>query len=175
MKENFTQLFDRDFDVHEPSENHLKKFEARLKAQHQPATKKPWSWIGIAASIVLLLGVWLGQNIQTGSGLELADVSPQMEETQVYFASLISTEIEKINSQKTPENQKIIDDAFKRLEHLELQYANLTIELKNSDSDKRVIFAMVSNFQQRVEVLQNVLEQLNELDLIKTTDHETVL
>ena len=96
------------------------------------------------------------------NGLELADVSPKMEETQNFYLATIHKEIKQIESEKTPENQIIIDDAFVQLEMLEKAYQNLTLELKESNQDKRVIYAMISNFQQRLEVLQNLMDRLEE-------------
>ena len=40
----------------------------------------------------------------------------------------------------------------------------MTLELKESGENKRVIFAMITNFQQRIEVLQTILLQLEELE-----------
>ncbi|PCI11378.1 MAG: hypothetical protein COB73_02115 [Flavobacteriaceae bacterium] len=174
MKDNFNQLFDKDLDIAEPTIGHFDRFEKRLSNVSSTKKNSSWKWISVAASIVLLFGVWLGQNLQSDR-LELADVSPKMEETQTYFASVIKTEVQKINKQKTPENQKIIADAFLRMDNLETQYVKLTKELKESDADKRVIFAMISNFQQRIEILKNVLEQMDNLKQLKTIKNETYL
>ena len=174
MKDNFNKLFEKDFDLAEPTMGHFDRFEKRISKGTAKKNNHSWKWISVAASIVLLFGVWLGQNLQSDS-LELADVSPKMEETQTYFASVIKTEIQKINKQKTPENQKMIADAFTRMDNLEIQYVKLTKELKESDADKRVIFAMISNFQQRIEILKNVLEQMDNLKQLKSIDYETYL
>jgi len=171
MKDNFETLFNKDFDIAEPAMGHFDRFEKRISKPILKKKNNSWKWITIAASIVLLFGVWLGQNLQPDR-LELADVSPKMEETQTYFTSVIKTEIQKINNQKTPENQKMIADAFTRMDNLETQYLKLTKELKESDADKRVIFAMISNFQQRIEILKNLLEQMEYLEQIKTTKNE---
>ncbi|MFK5879573.1 MAG: hypothetical protein QM478_08775 [Flavobacteriaceae bacterium] len=172
MKDNFDTLFEKDFDIAEPIIGHFDRFEKRILKGAVNKKNHSWKWISVAASIVLFFGVWLGKNLQSDS-LELADISPKMEETQIYFASVIKTEIQKINIQKTPENQKMIADAFTRMDNLEIQYVKLTKELKESDADRRVIFAMISNFQQRIEVLKNVLEQIDDLKQLKSIDYES--
>lgn len=172
MKDNFNNLFDKDFDIAEPAMGHFDRFEKRVSKSDSKKKSNSWKWISVAASVVLLLGVWLGQNLQSDS-LELADISPKMEETQTYFASVIKMEIQKINTQKTPENNKMIVDAFTRMDNLEIQYVKLTKELKESDADKRVIFAMISNFQQRIEILENVLEQMDNLKQLKSNNYES--
>ena len=174
MKDNFDNLFEKDFDIAEPTIGHFQRFEKRISKGTVKKKNHSWKLISVAASIVLLFGVWLGKNLQSDS-LELADVSPKMEETQIYFASVIKTEIQKINTQKTPKNQKMIADAFTRMDNLEIQYVKLTKELKESDADRRVIFAMISNFQQRIEILKNVLEQIDNLKQLKLNNYETYL
>lgn len=171
-KNDFNNLFDTNFDIAEPTIGHFERFEKRLMNQENTYKPKNWKWLIMAASVVLLFGFWFGQN-QSTQAIELADVSPEMAETQDYFSSVIRTEIEKVNTQKSSENKKLIDDAFLRLKNLETQYKTLTTELNESGSDKRVVFAMISNFQQRIEILQNLLTQLEEIKQFKTTTNET--
>ena len=166
--ENIFKTKREEFDFAEPNLGHFDRFEAKLKQNKQTIVvkKTPWHWLAVAASILLLFGFWLGKQ-NTSIGYELADVSPKMEETQNFYLATIHKEIEEINKQKTPENQKIIDDAFDQLKKLEVSYQNLTIELKESSEDKRVIYAMIANFQNRLEVLQNLMMQLEEFENYK--------
>ncbi len=167
MDNNFEDIFKgykSKFDFAEPNIGHVNRFEAKLKEQNNGAKKTiktQWYWLSIAASILLFFGYWLG-NQNTSNSLELADVSPKMEETQNFYLSTIHKEIEQIKSEETPENQMIIEDAFDQLKILESNYQKLTIELKESNEDKRVIFAMIANFQKRLEVLQNLVDQLED-------------
>ena len=169
---DFKELFNKNFDVAEPTIGHFDRFEKRLSKQETTYKPKNWRWLVMAASIALLFGFWFTQT-QSNETLQLADVSPEMAETQNYFSSVLKTEIAKINTQKSPENKVLIDDAFMRLENLEKQYTHLTDELKESDADRRVVFAMISNFQQRIEILQDLLVKLEEIKQIKTTTNET--
>jgi septal ring factor EnvC (AmiA/AmiB activator) len=164
MKDNFENIFKdkrSEFDFAEPNIGHFNRFEAKLKAGNgsKMVKKTPLYWLAIAASFLLLFGYWLG-NYNNNKGLELADVSPKMEETQNFYLATIHKEIEQIQSEKTPENQRIIEDAFIQLENLEKNYQQLTLELKESNEDKRVVYAMIANFQKRLEVLQNLVDQL---------------
>ena len=179
MKDKLEQRFrelEGQFDIEEPNLGHFNRFEAKLKLaqkdtkQHQ-WNPRSWTWIAIAASVALLFGVWFG-GYTSKQGLELADVSPQMEETQSFFVSTIRQEIENINLKRNDYNQQIIDDAFLQLNKLEENYKNLTVELDNSNKDKRIIYAMINNFQQRIEVLQSLLQQLDELEQLKTINQD---
>jgi len=177
MKDKLEQRFkelEGQFDTEEPKLGHFNRFEAKLA---QKDTKQPkwnprsWAWIAVAASIALLFGIWFG-GYSSKQGLELADVSPQMEETQSFFVSTIRQEIEYINLKRNDDNQQIIEDAFLQLNKLEENYKNLTVELDDSNKDKRIIYAMINNFQQRIEILQTLLQQLDELEQIKTINQD---
>jgi arginine decarboxylase-like protein len=167
----FDKLFEQCFDLSEPTTGHFERFEKKVSKPQVKYNPTTWRWLIMAASVVLLFGIWFGNN-QGNSGLQLADVSPKMEETQDYFTSMIRTEVEKINTQKTPKNQKLIEDAFVQLETLEIQYTELTFELKESNEDNRVIYAMISNFQRRIEVLQNLVGQIENIKNLKNTNYE---
>ena len=177
MKDNLEQKFKDlrgQFDVEEPRLGHFDRFEVRLAKQPKKRpvwNPKTWQWIVMAASVALLFGVWVG-NYSAKPGLELADVSPKMEETQSFFMSTIQQEIEQINTKRTENNQQIIDDAFEQLKILEENYNKLTIELDNSGKDKRIIYAMIANFQQRIEVLQSLLRQLDEIQQLNNTNND---
>ena len=43
---------------------------------------------------------------------------------------------------------------------LETQYENLKNDLLESGQDKRVIYAMIDNFQNRIDLLEQVLEHI---------------
>ena len=169
MKTNLEQYFDKNkglFDVYEPNEGHMERFRARLEntgKQENGRSSLSYYVMAIAASVLLVFGYWLG-NFNSNKGVELADVSPQMEETQNFYVATIRTEMEKISGKRTEENTKIIDDAFKQLDILENNYQKLTLELKESGADKRVIHAMITNFQNRLFVLENLMDQLEELE-----------
>ena len=167
--EDFFKNNKKGFDVAEPNVGHFERFQARLEQVEEAPKKKggtPWYVLAVAASVLLFFGYWMGninQNI-TNKGIELAEVSPQMEETQNFYLATIQKEVEDIKTKKTTANQKIIDDAFVQLELLETNYQKLTLELKESNADKRVIYAMITNFQNRLQILQNLMDQLEEFE-----------
>ena len=164
-----------DFDLAEPNVGHFERFEARLKEQDKGSKKSTpisWYWLAIAASIILFVGIWFGNNNAQDSR-QLGELSPKMEETQNFYLATIQKEIKFIEGQKNPQNQKIIDDAFTQLTKLELDHQKLSRELKESNEDKRVIYAIIANFQIQIEVLQNLVEQLDEFD--RMNSEETII
>jgi hypothetical protein len=84
----------QDFDLDVPRFGHMERFEKRLK---QPAKKSiSYKWMSIAASIILLIGIWTGSNI-ANSSLALADVSPQMQEAERKLKRLRNLEIHQLS------------------------------------------------------------------------------
>lgn len=182
--EDFFKQHKGEFDTQEPRIGHFERFQAKLgqastedtSADEASGSAKDsgagQSWktyfMAVAAAVILMFGYWLGNYNNTSGennpGLDLADVSPKMQETQNFYLATIQKEIEQIDKKRNASNQKIIDDAFKQLETLEANYLKLTLELKESNADKRVIYAMISNFQSRMLVLQNLMEQLEEFE-----------
>jgi len=159
------QMLNNKFDIYEPDEGHFERFKNRLDSTtiHLKREKgNHTKWYLMAASLALLVSLWYNFKPDQ-KGFELADVSPEMKETQSYFTYVINNEIKEIDLQQNSENKYIIENALSNVQHLELAYNKLTIELKESGFDKRIINAMIFNFQQRIEILQDILNQINNL------------
>lgn len=177
MKDNLDNIFkelENQFDIEEPNIGHFNRFEAKLKGTKKLSPKNNFvrfSYIAVAASIVLLFGVWLGSSF-SNAGMELANISSEMEETQSYFVSTIESELETIENERNADTEQIINDGLFQLKKLEEQYLNLTIDLRESTEDKRIIYAMISNFQQRIDILQSLLVQIEEVKNLKNQNNE---
>ena len=104
--------------------------------------------------------------------MQLASVSTEMQETQSYFVSVIEKEMRTVEKERNTDTEKIISDGLNQLKKLENQYSELTLELKESTEDKRIIYAMITNFQQRIDVLQSLLLQIQEVKQLKTQNNE---
>ena len=177
MKDNLDNLFknlENQFNIEEPNIGHFNKFEAKLKAHKSNSKSKLLKFIAtisIAASIILFVGIWIGSEYSS-KGMELAGISTEMQETQSYFVNTIHKELQTIEKEKNNSNKKIINDGLKQLDKLEIQYQVLTLELKESTEDKRIIYAMISNFQQRIDLLQSILFQIENVKQLKRENNE---
>ena len=86
--------------------------------------------------------------------------------------SVIKNELATIENERNNDTEQLINDALLQINKLEDQYSKLTLELKESTEDKRIIYAMISNFQQRIDVLQSLLIQIEDLKQLKTQNNE---
>ena len=180
MKDTLDNLFQDlqgQFDIEEPNKDHEKRFLAKLNQQNNATElviKKRFNWkplIGIAASIVLMIALVLGNN-QEASATGLASVSPEMAQTQDFFTSTISVELKKLENATNPETKLLIQDALNQIKRLEIEYDSLISDLNQSGNDQRVIYAMISNFQNRIEILQNTLKQIEIVEQLKNSNNE---
>ncbi|GGZ86953.1 hypothetical protein [Algibacter mikhailovii] len=176
--DNIFKSLEHDFDIEVPKSGHEMRFQDKLNNQNNKQTKvirlntTIWkSFLGIAASIVLLITLFIGIN-QQEEVIDLASVSPEMAKTQDFFTASIDEELKKLQKESSPEVQIIIQDALKRIKLLENDYESLKIDLKNSGEDNRVIYAMISNFQNRIDILQNTLEQINIVKQLNNSSNE---
>ena len=175
MEDQFNNFFkNSDFNVEEPRFGHLDRFQDTLNNQDKKKKKATsFKWMSVAASVILLVGFWLGAN-HTENILLLADVSPKMEEAETFFVSTITQELREVEKLRNPKTERVIEDALNQLEGLEDKYKELVIELNKSNNDRRVVYAMISNYQNRIEILQNVLKQVDQINNPKENQDEEI-
>jgi biopolymer transport protein ExbD len=182
QKDTLDDLFDDlkgKFDVNEPNKDHELRFLDKLKANDIASneTKKSsgFNWkpfLSIAAALVICFSVFT--TLQNDSeALDLASVSPELSETQDFFTVTIENELKKLNKERSPLTEQIINDALKQVDVLETNYQALKTDLTESGSDQRVIYAMITNFQNRIDILNAVLEQIETIKELKSNKNET--
>ena len=161
--DNMFDNLKHDLDIEVPNSGHQERFLEKLNRQNSETTiSKSQStnyWrplLAVAASLVICLGLF-GVFNQESEIMDLASVSPELSKTQDFFTVTLTSELNRLEQERSPETELIINDALKQITHLENEYNSLKSDLNVSGNDKRVIYAMISNFQNRVDLLQNVL------------------
>ena len=66
----------------------------------------------------------------------------------------------------------MVQDALEQLENLENKYEILKLDLVESGNNKRVIYAMIKNFQNRIDLLEQVISTIEEVKKLKTLKNE---
>jgi len=173
--EKLDQLFENlenQWDVQELDSEHLTRFSQKLNLKKR---KKNYSFFyAIAASVVVMLGISLFYT-NTEKPNELKFASKETRQTDSIFTVLIRNELEKINEKKSPENEKIINDALKQMKSLDSDYEKILHELEVNGESKPIIYAMISNLQTRISFLQTVLHQIEESEKLKNlNDAKTI-
>lgn len=162
MEDKLHDFFsENDFDFQEPHSGHLERFERKLN-HPKKINRTSWKWLSVAASVVLVLGFWLGSNHQKKQ-IQLADVSPKMEEVENYFVSTIHQELKNVEKNRNLETETIIEEALDQLEELEDNYRLFILELNTDGNKRKIINSMIKNYQQRLQILENVLQQIEQI------------
>ncbi len=180
-KDDINKLFENlkgTFDTKEPQGGHQQRFLEKLQfSQGVIAIQKKknswWKPLSIAASVAILLGIGFGiYNTTPSIDQQVAKLSPEVSQTEFYFASLIEEQVKELENESTPETKKIIDDTLVQLKKLETNYKVLEQDLLNGGNSKLILSAMITNFQTRIDLLQNVLNQVEDIKNIKKYNDE---
>lgn len=179
-KDKIDTLFNRlenGFDIEMPASGHQNRFLEKLKQQDNTiaggSTPKSNFWkpfLAVAASIVLCFSVFTVMQQQEPEIKDLANVSPELSRTQDFFTLAIENELVALETERSPETEELIDDALKQLSVLEMDYEKLKIDLTASGDDNRVVHAMIANFQKRIDVLNQVLENIKNVKAYKKNE-----
>lgn len=171
-KDNIDALFENlenEFDIHTPESGHQNRFLEKLKQQQtiaETSAQKTNYWkpfLAVAASIVLCFSIFTFLQQQEPEIKDLASVSPELSRTQDFFTLAIQNELATLEAERSPETEELINDALRQLHVLETDYEKLKKDLTTSGDDKRVVYAMISNFQNRIDVLEHVLKNIEEV------------
>jgi len=179
--EDIFQSLEGTFDVEETPKGHQQRFMDKLNMEKPgkvvPIKKSnPWKLISIAASIVLLISFgffFSGQ--ETPAKKDLASISPEMQDTQSFYTATINKELQKLIALQNNDTKVLVDDALLQLKILEDNYDKLLIDLEESGNDKRVMYALITNFKNRIDLLEHVIETIEDIKHLKESKNETTI
>lgn len=168
------------FDTEEPAEGHQQRFLDKLSNANgvvrlAPKKRNWWRPLSIAASIILLFAV--GASLYTNQPSmdeQLAKISPEASQTQFYFANLIEEQIKELENESTPETKILVDDTMAQLTKLEINYKKLEQDLIGGGNSKLILSAMITNFQTRIDLLQEVMDKIENIKTFKNYDDENI-
>ena len=180
-KDTIDQLYknlEGTFNVQDTPQGHQHRFLDKLNTKSN-AESKPTPYLrrviaiaAVLAIIVTISGLFVSTDAKAA---DLASVSPEMEQTQSFFTSTINTELKTLKGFNAPETKVLVQDALHQLDILESQYEKLKKDLVESGNDKRVVYAMISNFQNRIELLEQVINKIEEVKNLNTQKNENTI
>lgn len=178
-KDKIKILFDRlqdDFDFESPEQNHQERFLEKLNQSRGvvaiPPKKRNWLRpLSIAASLVLLclLGIQFFGN-QATIKEQVVEIAPEVTKTEFYFASLIEEQVQELKNEKSPETAQLVDDTLLQLNKLEGDYQKLEQDLLKGGNSKIILNAMIINFQTRIDLLKEVLNNIEDIKNLKSNN-----
>lgn len=158
------------------SEGHDARFLQKLEDElPKQKSSNRFSFLNIAASVVLLLGLSYGayqffqspikpiEVVDTKPDIKtLGDVSPDFKKVEDYYLASINLELSKV--QLTPENKELFDGYVQRLKELNEEYDALTIELNDNGPNEETLDALIENLKFRLNLVMRLKEKLQEFN-----------
>jgi hypothetical protein len=168
------------FDSQEPSSGHMERFEQKLRNRHSRSLFSRIPYVLKAAVVLLLVAlssilIYEQARIyyQTQRVLSLHDISEEFGEAEFYYTSLINNKYQQINGLNIddPKQKEIL---MIELEEMDKLFHSLQKDFQANPADERVINAMISHYQLKLEVMSQIIRQLEEVNQVNKIykDHE---
>jgi len=182
MAQDIKKLLKQEVSQKKMSENHEARFMEKLDTNFPKKKTTNFSWLSIAASVVLLVG-FMGYNhlnsedpitiIETpavSDSKSLSDVSPTLKKVEEYYLASINLELSKLKY--TTETKELFDGYLERLNDLNKEYDRLGIELTKSGPNEATINALIDNLKFRLNLLYRLKDQLKNLNTSETNQSD---
>ena len=184
MPSDLRQLLkDKEIQSNLLSKGHRKKFEQKLFAELHPEKKlKDTSWIRIAASFTLVIGLSASlfffnnpveetqsQQVQIEN---LGSISPELGKIENFYLASIQSEISSL--EQTPENAELVNGYLHKIAELSEEYKTLTNDLNTEGLNQATVNALIENLQQRLNLLYQLNEQLDEFKKLQNNETTSI-
>jgi hypothetical protein len=173
-----------EFDDREPSDGHLERFSFKLATRlHAGKAKKSILPYILKAAVVTLLvtlsSLWTFDHFvrpNLKKTMTLSEVSPEYREVETYYVrqvNLMENDISAIDLNNTEQKEIMMQE----LSSMDSTYVELQKELKANPDDKRIIDAMITHYQTKIEVMSYILNQLRQIkeETENSSSHEKVV
>ena len=171
MAKDIRELFKNDNQQSDKqmSHGHEARFLDKLDQALPQKKQSNWTFLNIAASIVIIIGLGFGgytffkqdanpitvvdteqpkpETNTTTKTMTLGDISPDLKKVEDYYVANINLELSKLKL--TPENKELFDGYVLRLEELNAEYKSLSTELTDNGPDEHTVNALIQNLKFR--------------------------
>jgi len=161
-------------DSDEPGSGHLKRFSKKLKAQQQPVRRMNFRHaLQIAASIAIIMasGIVIVKSGKGGSKMAANPASEEFRQTNNFYASQVNARYEDIAAlpfNSGEEKEMLLEE----LSEMDGYYQELLKELNANPGDERAMNALIQHYQLKLQVMDQILEQLIQVQNSKTNGYE---
>jgi len=114
----------------------------------------------VAAGIAIILGLFTSiQFFSTGHATNTIDTG--LQDIDMHYINLVSKQVELVkNHPKLSADDK--EDFLSFMNELDEEYEVLKIELNRNLNNELILEAIVKNYKQRIELIENLLKQIND-------------
>lgn len=162
--EDFVKQHREQFDLHEPDPS----IWLKINPANAPVIRerKPMRWLRVAAAVAMIFaGSTAGIYFLTGNKAETDQLSSELymeiQETEDYYSQMVSRRYDELRPYlvSDPAAQEMLTADMEELDEV---YNELKKDLKDNASNPEVIEAMILNYRVKLEILEDLLNQLKE-------------
>jgi len=169
------------FDIEVPNSGHKARFIEKLKQTNVPAKKSTnnnYWYLNIAATFILSICLFTSYNTNKQPKTITAETTTEnpftdISNAQFHLEGIVKRELVKLEFERNTTTENLINEALSQLEFLKKEQHKLEGQLK-LNYDKRILKALIDNFQYRIQLLENVMQQIEITKEIKTENHEVI-
>lgn len=126
---------------------------------------KRFYFMRVAAGIAIILGLYTTVQFFTGNE-HTGTIDTGLQDIDMHYINLVSKQVELVkNHPKLSADDK--EDFLSFMNELDEEYEVLKIELNNNLNNELILEAIVKNYKQRIELIENLLKQINDSKKIK--------
>lgn len=162
--EDFVKKHREEFDLRQPDPSVWLK----INPANAPILekKRPLRWLRVAAAIAVIFagssaGIYYLSGGNAEAGLYSNEMYMEMQETEQYYTQMVAMRYKELSPYLASDplaNEMLSAD----LEELDQVYAELKEDLKDNVSNPEVIEAMILNYSVKLEILEDLLNQLKQ-------------
>jgi len=162
-----------EFDSDEPRSGHFERFDERLRSQRPSRRLNIRHTLQIAASIAIIFasGIVIIQKSKSGDKVAKAEIPAEVVEAGDYYMRQVSGKVEQIEG-FTFESDKEKAILLDELKDLDIYQQKLMKDLETNPSDERVVNAMIQHYQMKLDIMDQIINQLNQIKSQKIENHE---
>lgn len=163
----------------EPLKDHFSRFEARLDHFHsgKKRTLKGWQFLKIASVlIIVLLSADLAIHLLPAKTLKnkLLYENTELNETANFYNTRINSgmsQLDQLAEQGIGSKQELLQ-VKKEMDELDKLYQDLQNEYSKNPNDERVINAMIEYYQTKLNIINRIKSDLENVKILKNKNHE---
>lgn len=117
----------------------------------------------IAAIVVLFISLSgiIGLSVWSSTAVETQYASKELLDIDIHYKSLVSYHVQLVKDHpKLSEEDKVEFLSF--MDELDIEYEELRIEMAKNLDNELVLEAIISNYKQRIELIEKLLKQIND-------------
>ncbi|KPL14722.1 MAG: hypothetical protein AMS23_10690 [Bacteroides sp. SM1_62] len=168
------------FDSQEPSSGHMERFEQKLLRRQTRSLFARIPYAVKAAAVLLLVAlssilIYEQARIyyQNQRVISLRDISQEFGEAEFYYTTLIHSKYQEIDRLDIddPKQKEVL---MSELDEMDKLFHSLQKDFQANPTDERVINAMISHYQLKLEIMSQIIKQLEEVNKVNKIykDHE---